>query len=97
MLRMRPKVIDCGTRIGPVFFPEVTGASFDVPPHILDYLIELPGRKSSITAPLLPQIPLEKVGAKPPTSSTGFCGRRGPFRLPKVRISGPETLLPNLK
>jgi hypothetical protein len=57
----------------------------------IGYAIELPGRKSSA----LGAYTLEKVGGPPPSS--GFSGRRGPFKYPKTAISGPEALLPNLK
>ncbi len=37
-----------------------------------------------LDGPLLPQNPLDQVGVKPPTCSSGFCGRRGPFAPPKI-------------
>jgi hypothetical protein len=36
-------------------------------------------------------------GAKPPTFSSKFCGRRAPFRPQNSAVSGLETLLSNLK
>ncbi len=56
----------------------------------IDYL-------SGLNGPLLPKIPLEKVGGEAPDLSKGFCGRRGPFRPPKLTISSPAALLRNLK
>ncbi len=41
----------------------------------------------ALSGPLLPQSPLEKVGASPPNFSNGFCGRRGLFRPTKSAIS----------
>ncbi len=49
-----------------------------------------------LSGPLLPQKPLEKAGAKPPTFSSGFAVGE-PFRPPKSTISGPENLWRNLK
>ncbi len=47
--------------------------------------------------PVAPQKLLEKVTGEAPTFSKGFCGRRGPLRLSKSSISGPEVLLRNPK
>jgi hypothetical protein len=50
----------------------------------------------ALNGPLLPQNPVEKVGASPPTFSNGFRGRRSRLDSQKSAISIPEALLRNL-
>ncbi len=67
----------------------------------LGYAIELPRQKSHILGgpkrPSYCKANWKRWGAKPPNFSNGFDGGRGPFRLNKSAISGPEALLRNLK
>ncbi len=58
-------------------------------PEIVDFV--------GLNGHLLPQNPLDQAGGFTPHLFQWFCGRNWPFRPPKSTLSGPETVLSNLK